>query len=217
MNSIKDGKIKIRTTQSFARAIGIPIFGIEEAVEYFKIIPTKQHVDALLNIPFFEETLAECKDTHILVAVFPLSIEDIYSRVKKNLFHKDSQVLISIIKHRFIKDCGEAGWHLVRKTPISNSMNRSWRNQLLLVSEDEEIPTSRVMIYTIIGHYLATGKYFIKRRQRLFENVCVRCSDEDSTFNRIYVGCFSNGLHISAPWDESYSDDLGLASERKPD
>ena len=48
------------------------------------------------------------------------------------------------------------------------------------------------MVYTIIGHYLATG-------ERLFEHIYVRTSSVDSGGRRVGVGRFdSRGLDVTA-------------------
>ena len=112
-------------------------------------------------------------------------------------------------KESFAKDRGEAAWHLVRKTPVTNSTSKTWDEQQALLAKDEETPTARVMVYTIIGHFLATG-------ERLFENIYVRCSDVDSRGNRVYVGGFdSDGLRVVSFWDGYRDSSIGLASARK--
>lgn len=97
---------------------------------------------------------------------------------------------------------------MVRKTPIVNSMIKDWNEQCALLAKNEEGVTTRVMVYTIIGHYLATG-------ERLFDETYVRCSDFSNGL-RVYVGCFdSNGLCISRDPDYWRSPILGLASARR--
>ena len=78
-----------------------------------------------------------------------------------------------------------------------------------LLAKDEEVPSTRVMVYAIIGHYLVTG-------ERLFENVWVRCSDLDSSGDRVNVGVFNqDGLHVLSYWDDNRNVNIGLASSRK--
>jgi len=195
------------TTQKLARAIGIPVFGIEEAVQHFGVKPTRAQLSALAEIPFTEAELRECKDTHILVAVFPMSIIEIRGKIPRDqrLFYNQDWYN----KESFAKDRGEAAWHLVHKTPVANSTSKIWDEQQALLAKNEETPTARVMVYTIIGHFLVTN-------ERLFENVYVRCSDVDSRGNRVYVGDFdSDGLLVHAYWGGGRSDFLGVASARK--
>jgi len=70
-------------------------------------------------------------------------------------------------------------------------------------------PTARVMVYAIIGHYLATG-------ERLFERIYVRCSDLFSDGSRVLVGNFdSDGLRVRDYWVGSPYVSIGLSSARK--
>ena len=197
------------TTQKLARAIGIPVFGIEEAVQHFGVKPTRAQLSALAEIPFTEAELRECKDTHILVAVFPMSILEIRGKDERKLFYSHDDAWYN--KQAFAKDRGEAAWHLVRKTPVANSTSKTWDEQQALLAKNEETPTARVMTYTIIGHFLATG-------ERLFENIYVRCSVVDSRGHRVVVGNFaSGGLHVHSFWDGHRHDYIGVASARKFD
>ena len=65
------------------------------------------------------------------------------------------------------------------------------------------------MVYTMVGHFLATG-------ERLFENTYVRCSDVDSDGVRASVGDFSaRGLLVYHWGDDLCLDSFGLSSARK--
>lgn len=198
------------TMQKLAREImGKNYFGIEEAVQHFGVKPTRAQLSALAEIPLTEAELRECKDTHILVAVFPLSVLDNRGKVERSLFYSHEDAWYN--KQAFAKDKGEAHWQLVRKTPVENSTNKTWQDQQALLAKNEETPTAQIMVYAIIGHFLATG-------ERLFENVYVRCSDLDSDGRRVYVGDFgSGGLDVSNYSDDYRSGNLGLSSARKFD
>jgi len=66
------------------------------------------------------------------------------------------------------------------------------------------------MVYTIIGHYLATG-------ERLFdERIYVRTSSVGSGGLRVGVGFFgSGGLVVSLYWGGRRGGGLGVSSARK--
>lgn len=180
---IQNGAFTPSTSQGRARAImGQNFFGIEEAIKHFGINPANRKLAYLAEVPWSEEVLAVCKDTHILVAVFPLSILDVRGHCRdQHLFLNqdwyDSQ--------EFAKDKGKFGWQLVRKTPVTDSTNKNWIEQQVLLSKDEETPTTQVMTYAIIGHFKATS-------ERLFEHNYVRCADLDSDGNCVYVGRFDS-------------------------
>lgn len=204
----RSGGYESTTTQKLAREImGKNFFSVEEAVQYFGVKPTRAQLSALSEIPFTEAELREVKDTHVLVAVFPLSILEIRDKVERNLFYSYEGAWYN--KEAFAKDRGDARWQLVRKTPVENSTNKTWQEQQTLLSNKEETPKAQVMVYTIIGHFLATG-------ERLFERTYVRCSDLDSDGYRVYVGHFdSDGLHVFYYWDGHRYYYLGLSSARK--
>ena len=198
------------TSQKLAREImGKNFFGIEEAIKHFGVNATKQQLAYLAEVPFSEEVLKSCKDTHVLVAVFPLSILDIRGIAKKQ---SDRTMFYSqdwYDKQAFAKDKGEVGWQLVRKEPIANSTSKTWNDQQALLSKDEETPTARIVVYTTVGHFLATG-------ERLFEKIYVRCVDLDSDGHRVFVGYFdAKGLFVNSWNDDCRDDDIGVSAARK--
>jgi len=205
---ISNGGFEATTSQKRAREImGRNYFGIEEAIRHFGVNPSRQQLAALAEVPFTEATLEECKNTHVLAAVFPLSILEIRGKILGNqrLFYNQDWYN----RESFAKDRREAEWHLVRKTPVPNSTGKTWNEQQALLAKNEETPTARVMVYTIIGHFLATG-------ERLFENIYVRCSDVVSSGSRVHVGGFgSYGLGVRSGWGVLRYDYIGLASARK--
>jgi hypothetical protein len=204
----RNGGFVPTSSQNEARAImGGNFFGVEEAVKHFGVNPTERQLGALKEIPFSQEILKAHRKTHILVAVFPISILDIRGKDERKLFYSHQDAWYNTQK--FAKDAGTLGWKLVRKTPVEDSFSKNWAEQQKLLAKTEETPTAQVMVYTIIGHFLATGK-------RLFENVYVRTSDVDSDGSRVCVGDFdANGLEVNDDWDDYRVDDLGLASSAR--
>jgi len=203
---IQRGDYDPTTSQKRAREImGKNFFGIEEAIKHFRVNPTKQQLDALAEIPLLEAVLQECKDTHVLVAVFPLSILEIRGKITPKLFYDQSWYN----KESFAKDRGDVSWQLVRKTLVSDSRSKTWDEQQAFLGKDEETPIARIVVYTTIGHFLATD-------ERLFEKIYVRCLDIDSGGHRVRIGCFdSGGLVVSDVSDGSRGGRIGLAASRK--
>ncbi|MCX6785695.1 MAG: hypothetical protein NTZ18_02470 [Candidatus Komeilibacteria bacterium] len=201
------GGLESSSAQVRAREImGANFFGIEEAVKHFGVNPSEQQLASLANIPFSAAVLEACQNTHLLVAVFPLSIVGIRGKVEHKLFcsHKDAWYN----GKKFAKDQGEAFWQLVRKGPVPNSASKTWDEQQALLAPEEEVPAARVMVYAIIGHYLATG-------ERLFKNVYIRCSDLVAGY-RVIVGHFyAAGLLVYYYLDGNCYGILGVASARK--
>jgi len=158
LNQPEPSPARLIMTQQGAHAImGTNFFGVEEAVWHFGVKPTMVQLATLAEVPFTKETLEQCKDTHILVAVFPLSILDIREK-NKTIFKNQSWYN----NEAFAADKGKIGWHLVKKTPVPGSISKTWDQQQSLLGQDDEIPTAQVLAYTIIGHFLATGKQLSK-------------------------------------------------------
>ena len=186
--------------------MGRNFFGIEEAVKHYGVKPTKEDLAALEHLPFSEETLEACKDTHVLIAVFSLSIFDIRRKAKKH-FHQQNWYN----NEKFTKDRGTVSWHLVKKTPVEDSRSKTFEEQKLLLGHNDEVPTARVMTHTVIGHVLSTGEC-------LFEKCYVRTSDVASVGSRVDVGYFDSvGLNIGNDWGDDWCVDIGLVSARKSD
>ncbi len=174
--------------------MGENFFGVEDVIKHFGVNPTKQQLAVLAEIPWSEEVLISCKDTHVLVAVFPLSILDIRGHARKQ---SDQTIFYSqdwYNKQPFAKDKGEIGWQLVGKVPVAKSIRKTWNEQQALLSKDEETPKAQVVVYTMVSHFLNTG-------ERLFEKFYVRCADLDSEEgSHVYVGHFDTcGLSFD-PW-----------------
>ncbi len=224
---IQNGGFGLTSSQKRAREImGHNFFGIEETIQHFGVNPSRQQIAALAEIPFSEAVLEQSKDTHILVAVFPLSILEIRRKVNSKLFCRYNEKNWSeenkeaFNKESFVKEHGETSWQLVCKTHFPDSREKNWSEQQYLIAKDDEVltPTARVMVYTIIGHYLATG-------ERLFKRIYVRTSSVDSDGHRVHVGYFEwrgflyfwygRGLGINYSWDIDCFGDVGVSSARK--
>ena len=206
-----DGSYMVTTTQKLAREImGKNFLGIEEAIQHFGVNFSEHELQALAEISFSEAVLRECKDTHVLVCVPALSILDI--RIKRQLFHNNHDDAW-YNRQRFAKDKWQVGWYLISQTAVSDSKSKNWNEQKALLQDFEIIPSARIMIYTIISHFLATGK-------RLFEKGYIRTSSVASCdcISHVVVGYFgSQGLNINdCYWNKHCYNDLGLASARKP-
>lgn len=202
-----------KNQERLKEVMGKNFFGVEEAIRHFGINPrkNKRQIAKLHRVPFSKELLGFCKDTHILVAVFPLSIFDIW-KIDDGLFdgllNSRDEPLFKGPKHGENK--GIVSWQLVCKTPLEDSASKDWDKQQRLVIGGGETPSSQVMAYTIIGHYMNTG-------ERLFENTYVRTSCKGVFKNHVRVGFFnSKGLTINYGWDDLSESDLGLASVQRP-
>ena len=150
-------------SQKRAREImGKNFFGVKEAINFFGVSPTKEQLVALAEIHSPETLFEQYKDTHILVAVFPLSIHKIRKAVKcrgRGLFHYGA-----FFPSTHSDGCDGVGWRLVRKTPVDNSRRKSYDEQKTLLGSLEYVPSLQLMVYTIIGHFLSTGEWLFNRQ-----------------------------------------------------
>ncbi len=201
------------TSQVKARKImGKNFFGVEEAIEHFGVNLTKNHLAYLAEIPFSEEVLHACRETHVLIAVMRISIMDMHSRFYNHqpaMFYSKQEWPRDKyhITRDFINDRGnELEWHLVAKTPVGDSTKKTWNEQKEMLSETNDIPTARVLIYTLIGYFLVSG-------ERLFSSIDVRCRKFDMGNHDTCVGRFdSGGFRIYDSNDRKGT--IGLASVR---
>ncbi len=228
---VRANSIKLSTSESRARKImGQNFLGVEQAIAHFKVKPSKEERVLLSKVPFSEKTLVGCKDTHVLVAVFPLTILQIRHMVGRKRFSDVNTTGPWYQEQMFAQEASEACWHLVRKTPIKGSMNKTWADQHKLIGLNNKMPNVRTMIYTIFLYFLSTGIH-------LFETTLVRCSEnfipydycshglfgdhvclglftEEGESNQYYDGWDYGGLRLCKDErDSAEYPDLGLASE----
>ena len=154
VDKVDKNRASLNTQWLRAREImGKNFFGVDEAFKYFDINPSVRQLADLAEIRFSEAELEACKDTHILVATFPLSILDLRTRVRRDLFWGHEDAWYNGMP--FARMRGVTGWFRFPKTMLSERRIGNW------------LPTA--VVYTIIGHFLATG-------ERLYEHSYAGCS-----------------------------------------
>ncbi|MHB9019452.1 MAG: hypothetical protein ACYC3G_01050 [Minisyncoccota bacterium] len=199
-------------SQKAAKEImGNNYFGIEDATEYFKIRPSRTQLAMLSEVPFSEETLRACKNTHVLAARFPRSILEMFAnKLLRCLFGIDNPEKEPWFKkHGFSWNEGRVGWYLICINPTDDSFNKEWVDQLAQFGDKSDPAPASVAVYTAFGYFLKTGK-------KMFEKGMARCAELDMNGRRITVGPFKNdGLRIQAWWDDARYYETGAASVRK--
>lgn len=216
-NSLKTTVGAEETNASFKQAKEIMcqnLFAPEDATRHLKAHWTHEQLSALAPIPFSERTLEACKDTHVLVAGYPLTLLDIRDNVDQRLFRQRQAKGLDdpwYDAHDFARKTRVTnGWHLIQKAPVSGSFDKCWSDKHALLATEDEVPSACVMVYTIIGHLLKTG-------ERLFNDCFVYCSDCDARIGRVYLGyCLDNDLMIDRARLFGTVLPLGLACSRKP-
>ena len=161
IRSIQNSRLKPTASQQRAFEImGSNFFGISDAIKHFCVDLANQQIAELSKIPYSEKTLKELKNTHILMLVLPLSIME--------MWHKNPELFPSITSmpyrdSSFAWESGSLRWYLIRKTAAPHSKSKTWEDQLSFLNNNDEVPTARVMVYSMIGRYLATGEHLFKR------------------------------------------------------
>ena len=196
------------------------VFSSEDAEHYWGITLSSEERNALLTIPFSKAELEECKDTHILTAVLPLSILQMDERnkelIKEGKLPPGTELLYDASKSSwyhnepFAKERGTAHWALIRKTIVPDSTSKTYEEQLGLLAGEEDVPSTQALIYAILSHFLETG-------ERLFPSFSVHTHNLALRRLPVYVGHFpAGGLFVYDYADSARYGDMGLASARKP-
>jgi hypothetical protein len=179
--------------------------GIPEVVDHFGEI-SPEDLMALQHIPYTEDHLRECAETHILFIDVGPPIVTLETMVGDE-FNYDFDSLVG----DDVKSSTEpARWRLIRKAPLDQSFSRSLHTQLQLIDGSiDELPSPRQIIYMIVLHYLVNG-------ERLLKNTLVRTNRTDSNAGDVYVGDFDgNGLFICSLEEDDVGEHLGIAPSRK--
>jgi hypothetical protein len=184
--------------------MGLHFFGVDNAREYFGKEAMPHEREYLSMVPWSSELLDSVSETHILVAVFPVSIMDLVERAGE-LFSNDRWYG----SKRFAHHRPRLGWRLVRKAAVPGSFMKSWGDQAALLQPDELMPSSQELVYTTIGHCLVTG-------EKLFQDTMVRALDFGSDHYHVHVGKFAEVLHIEQHWDNPRDPEKSLASQKNP-
>jgi len=209
---ISETLIQLVKMEHALEIMGKNTLSIADAVKAFRISLSQPQLTALSHVPYSEKTLTECKDTHILFAVFPLSINNIREMVIREEVGQIFSPKFWYKHEPFALNFGETVWQLIRKTPVPNTFLKTLEeHQSIFLSQDEEIPKARKMVYAIVGWYIA-------KEERLFENVHVRCSDKDAFGVRLSVsGLGPRGLDITNEYGNRRNKNLCLVPIRKFD
>src|SRR3989338_3538866 len=124
------------------------VFSSEDAEHYWGITLSSEERNALLTIPFSKAELEECKDTHLLTAILPLSILQMDERnkelIKEGKLPQGTKLLYDASEtswyhnEPFAKEKGTAHWALIRKTIVPDSTSKTYEEQLGLLAGEED-------------------------------------------------------------------------------
>jgi hypothetical protein len=189
-----------------AEIMGRNIYGVGNAMAHFKFFPPAEQGRSLRTAPFSPEVLKACNETHLLVLCAPLSLMGVWEKQSKLFCTKEDPWYAN---EKFAAVPAELGWQLVRKDCLPDSLEKTWAEQLKLLSEQEEVSSPAVLAQAILLHFLETG-------ERLFDRIYVRTSSTDSVGDHVVLGCFvGHGLGVSRYLDGNSDSGIGLSSAWK--
>src|SRR5690606_30146732 len=133
--------------QAKARSImGKNFLGLEEVRRGSGIaLPVEQ----LAEIPFSEETLHACTDTHVLVAGSELSVNEVRTLADSDFYDTDWYSREAFATTKKVRD----RWYLLRKDPVPESRSKTYVQQTALLKE-EEVPFACEVTYMVILYWL---------------------------------------------------------------
>jgi hypothetical protein len=185
-----------------AHIMGKNYLGVCCVQRFFHLSYTHGELQQLGIIPYSKETLRACKDTHVLVAGAPLSMNGIRRIARSDFYDTDWYDHEAFANDKRLR----IRWYLIRKEPVPESRGKTYDQQTTLLTKEEEVPFACEVTYMVILYWLVHG-------ERLLPDVYVRCQEKASDGRRVDVGCFvSDGFTVDRCWDDRGGDHLGLAS-----
>lgn len=175
------------------------------------IVYTDKQLSTLVESLPSENVLKWCKENNNAVTPAPptaMSTLDI-REMKLTHFYKEMAGGWYTDQAFALRDKTSFGWLAIKKTPLPESVCKSWNEQKKLLAAFEKVPNAAEMSWFITT-------YFEIHDIRLFEQIFVRTSSFDSRGQHVLIGCFNaGGLHIYDWPDTCKYSPIGLPASRK--
>lgn len=188
VRTIKHGGFQGNSRYLMAReTMGRNFLGIEEASGHYGVVFSRDDLAALADIPFSQSLIEQYKETHLLVAGFPLSLRDMNSITKRKGVGVLSETSCWWQGQEFVtKEKVRPRWYLLRKDLVEGSISESSDRQDALVPEKEEIPKACDLVYAVVLYFMATGERSFPDRYH------ARSSSKDEGRRAVCVGEFKD-------------------------
>ena len=202
----------VTAIQRARQIMGRSFVGVEEVAQHLGIRFLDDQLRHLAKVPFSENTLNKCRETHVLAPGYPLSIRELRQRSPSGLIHPGENPWYGKMPFAAQETVG-LRWYLMRASILPESTDKTLDEQESLL-EHEETPRACELVYATILHYLVSGIRLFDRGE------LARCQDIVDRYGNlvnggVMVGRFeSEGLHISCLWTHYRLYYLGLASSR---
>jgi hypothetical protein len=188
--------------------MGTHYFGVHHAVRHFQVEPTTFQKAGFSEIPFSAEELSAVSETHILMAVFPLSIIGLCGRVPQQFLYGRVGAP-QPIQAPFVHEKGDSCWWLIRKDIVPESFGRPWLHQRAAIPAGEEMLPAQVIVYAMAAYRFLTGN-------RMFRSTAVCSASLFRNNQSAHMRHLPSGIEIL---EEGYSltANTALCSGRRAD
>ena len=198
------------TGQRRAKEImGKNMISVEDAAQVFGVEFSIKQLNQLFQSTYYEKTLQNFKDTHILFPGYPISIYELsykkphligYNRECREGFWYDYKDLI-------YKDTPKCRWYLVKKDLIFD-------NPRPQINDDEEMLSPVEIIYMLVLYQQVT-------QSRLFSNTYIRCIKKDyrlgeEVMSNAYIDTSKGVINIFHPFNHQAVSPQAIVICQKP-
>lgn len=182
---------------------GINFIGLDELESIHKklnLYSPYKLINDIPPLPYSFDFLKPYRNSHVLFLGIPLHIDGSILTINslRNLFgvnpEKNEPCFYNqdwYIKEAFANSTFKLGWYLISKSIINETRGVSIQNITKLESINQGFPSAVLITYYFYLYFFHTKK------EILFQNDYVWCSDKDSNGDQIYVGKYTDPLGIN--------------------
>ncbi|MBI2278675.1 MAG: hypothetical protein HYU81_01265 [Candidatus Brennerbacteria bacterium] len=202
------------TSQKIARLIMGPNFrSVEEVFAALNRKLTERDFNALTTIPYSEETLEECRETHLLRPEFPINLIDLSLAIpdvmyRNNLWYRWAEDGTDTFGHL---ETTSLGWRLIPREATPASVGKSYEEQMKLILPGYEIMNAVTWAFSLaLEVVLGRDHPFLG----YWDGCWGRSSSVDVDGYRVAI-CLNGGkVYVSYRWGDNAYSRMGIAVSR---
>ena len=193
--------------------LGKDFISAEDVQKYLKgIVYTDEQIVVLAESLPSEDVLNWCKgNDYALIPAPPIAMSFLDIRgIQSSQFSSSDKNRWYSNEEFACEDKTSFGWLAIKKTPIPESIGKTWYAQEKLVTEIERVPDVAEMAWFITTYFKVRGIW-------LFEHTGVRTLSLGSVGDHVDIGRYnekSKDISVHCYWDKEYLPDLGLSVAR---
>ncbi len=177
-------------------------YSIGQVASVFGDVCVKQQ----LLMPFTQDTLTRCAQSHLLIPGVPLSILEMRER-RTDLFSRHDWYTRE--RHDFSKRPLECRWYLLRIGAVPDSAGKPWNEQVSLLAPGEVVAPAELVILGMTLHQVLS-------RKCIFGGSYVRTASELSDRDHVNVSARPFGIDLYSFTGKCGVDQLSLAAMVAP-